>query len=313
MLLEAGLVVAGSASHLIYFHSGEHHLYVTKYLQLFLAVLATVTTLLVTNGSPLWAAVSAFLYFSIYFLLGLYASLIIYRLFFSPIRQFPGPFGCKLSNLWLSFQLKKLDGHKRLLALHQRYGDSVRVGSSDLSITNPKAVEAVYGPTSTCTKADWYDLTHPMVSMHTTRDKAQHNARRRVWSGAFSDKAVRGYEERIGTYQQQLVDQICAHKGEGVNVTKWFSMYSFDVIGDLAFGKPFDMLTTSKEHWAITLSKDGLAPVGLMFPAWFWRLLTKVPLASRKWWKFTNYCCLRLDERMKVRLDISRSESGMLT
>lgn len=228
-------------------------------------------------------------------------SLIMYRAFFNPLNRLPGPFGARISNFWFSVQLlRKQDSHKKLLALHETYGDVVRIGASDLSITNPRAVHKIYGLGSNCTKADWYDLTFPMISMQTARQKSVHDQRRRIWSGAFSDKALRGYEERIRPFQAQLMEQLEAFSQKPVNVTKWFSLYSFDVMGDLAFGSSFKMLESSEEHWAIKLLTDGMVALGWMFPTWFFRLLTAIPGASRDWWRFISFCCQKLNERMNV-------------
>lgn len=48
-------------------------------------------------------------------------------------------------------------------------------------------------------------------------------------------------------YADDLISQLSASEGEPVNVTSWFNSYSFDVIGDLAFGKPFGMLKTGEK------------------------------------------------------------------
>lgn len=36
--------------------------------------------------------------------------------------------------------------------------------------------------------------------------------------------------------------------GQPTDATKLLNMYSFDVMGDLAFGEPFDMLENMKTH-----------------------------------------------------------------
>ena len=300
MLLKAGLLVAGVASHLFYFRRGEHHMYGIRYIQLTLATVFAATIVLIASGSSTKHALSVTFLHTGYYFPGIYTSLIFFRIFIGPLRHFPGPIGARISNLWLSAQLRKLDAHHKLLALHQRYGDFVRVGSHDLSITDPKAVEIIYGPASKCAKSDWYDLTQPVVSMQTTRDKGLHTSRRRLWSSAFSDKALRSYEKRIKIYQDQLIDRIASMKGEAIDVTRLSKLYNFDVMGDLAFGKPFDTLNTGHEHWAITLIGVGMAPLGLMLPSWLFRIFFDIPPISRQFWNLLQYCCSSLDERMQV-------------
>lgn len=122
------------------------------------------------------------------FFIGLWGSMTVYRVLFHRLRTFPGPFGARVSKLWHVAQLGKYDNYKRLDKWHHQYGDYVRIGPSELSIVDPDAVEAVMGARSTCTKAPWYDIADPLVSMHQCRDRALHDKRRRTWDRGFSVK-----------------------------------------------------------------------------------------------------------------------------
>lgn len=39
--------------------------------------------------------------------------------------------------------------------------------------------------------------------------------------------------------------------GKPINATNILNLYSFDTMGDLAFGKDFGMLESGEVHWAI--------------------------------------------------------------
>ncbi len=184
---------AGVFTHLCYFIRGEHHLYGTRYIQIFAAsfITAIVLDMRVTERSLGSASGNATL-LSICYLVGLFTSLLIYRVFFHPLSRFPGPFGNKLGNLWFSAQLSNADAYKKVLALHERYGSFVRVGSSDLSIIHPNAIKVIYGKDTKCGRSAFYN-GDPLPSMISCRDRNAHDQRRRVWSPAFSDNALRGY------------------------------------------------------------------------------------------------------------------------
>ncbi|KAJ5901633.1 L-ornithine-N5-monooxygenase [Penicillium taxi] len=137
-----------------------------------------------------------------------------------------------------------------------------------------------------------------MVSLHTLRVKSLHDERRRLWSTAFSDKALRGYEQRLQKYQQKLIDHIILFNGQPINVIKWFNMYSFDFMGDLAFGKSFDLLE-NQDYGAIDLFKNAFHALSFGFPAWFLRLLTAVPGLTRDWWKFIDFCAHQIQQRLE--------------
>ena len=300
-LLPITAAAAGLLSHVCYFNRGEHHLYGTRYLQAFIAAFVLAVLALYQQGRALDEALAQVIPITSCYLAGLYASLIAYRAIFHPLNKFPGPFGARIAKLWLSAHLKNGDAYRKVHMLHEQYGDFVRVGSSDLSITHPKAVVAIYGQGSKCRKADFYDISWPMVSLQTLRVKALHDQRRRIWSPAFSDKALRGYEERTKKYCNQLLARIQGFDGQPVNVSKWFNLYTFDVMGDLAFGTSFKMLEMSEEHWAIKLLIEGMEPISWMFPTWLFRLLAAIPGAMSNFWRFLDYGAKRVEERMNVR------------
>lgn len=303
IIVEFTVFMIGVATHMTFFNLGEHHMYGLRYLQLFLGVFfASVLALVEVAGVPLQHGVQYAVNLAGSFLCGLFGSLVTYRLFLSPLSNFPGPFLAKITNLSFSARLSKYDAHDRMLALHQKHGDFVRIGSSDLSITHPEAVAAIYGRGSKCTKADWYDLTLPQISMQTTRKRDEHTQRRRIWAGAFSDTMLRGYEARIKIYKDQLLTRVSTMNEEPINATEIFNQYTFDITGDLAFGVSFRMLQSDENHWAIRLLRKGMEPLGLLLPMWCFRLLLHIPGASKDWLAFKDYCSQKLDERMKVGL-----------
>jgi tryprostatin B 6-hydroxylase len=99
--------------------------------------------------------------------------------------------------------------------------------------------------------------------MHTSRDRAMHDKRRRIWSPAFSDKSLRSYEQRVKPYADQLVRRIDLAQGKPVNVGQLFNFFGYDVMGDLAFGKDFNMLKSGDEHFAVQLLNEGMQPFAI--------------------------------------------------
>ena len=302
MIVHGVAAAAGIVSYIGYFHRGEHHMYGMRYVQTLFIVYAISTALMIkVGGEAVGRACADVGLLVTCYLAGVYASLLVYRLLVSPLNRFPGPLGARISSLWLSAHVTDHDAYKKLLKLHERHGDFVRIGSNDLSIIHPKAVGAIYGVGSRCEKAAWYDQNRPVISMQTTRHRATHDKRRRIWSAAFSDKAIRSHEERIMIYQDKLIAQIAAFGEQPVNVAKWFSLYSFDVMGDLAFGGSFETLESKGHHWAVKLWSEAFGLLAFIFPAWFFRIIVAMPKVSGDWWKFLQYCNRQLDERMKVR------------
>ncbi|KAI4101554.1 MAG: hypothetical protein L6R37_004880 [Teloschistes peruensis] len=236
------------------------------------------------------------------FFAGLYGSLLAYRSVFSPLNRFPGPWSAKFSTLSLSAQVWRGDAHTRILRLHQQFGDFVRVGSSDLSIIHPQAVSAIYGRGSPCMKAAWYEMAAPLVSMQSTRNRQEHDARRRIWAPAFTDTMVRSYEERLATYQDQLIEHILDLGSRPVDVSHLFDLYSYDVMGDLGSGTSFNMLKSDQHHSTIEQYRKAIISLSWNLPVWVLRLLLAVSGPTGKdWFPGVTYSCERRDERMKIK------------
>ncbi|KAK8189111.1 putative P450 monooxygenase [Phyllosticta capitalensis] len=304
--------LAGAASWAGYFHKGEHHLYPLRYVQGLIAsfllgtfLVARIDQTSFSHAASIMTAITAS------YLAGVYACLITWRLFLSPLNKFPGPFMARLSSFWMTFHVGNSEAYKLVTKLHQQHGDFVRVGSNDLSILDPDAVPVIYGFGTKCFKSPWYDNDYPLSSMHSTRNRQYHDTRRRVWSISFSDKALRGYEPRVQKYASILVRQLQSFSGQPVDATEWFNYFAYDVMGELAFGKSFGTLERGQEHYAIELLGEGLQAMAYMMPTWFFRCLTNTPLA-KPYWRFINYCSDQSEERMKNKPDVPDIMSPLL-
>lgn len=66
---------------------------------------------------------------------------------------------------------------------------------------------------------------------------------RRLQNPAFSERALKAQESVIGGYASLLVHQLhrqaSSPETSVVDMVSWYSFFTFDVIGDLAFGEPF--------------------------------------------------------------------------
>ncbi|BCR94858.1 cytochrome P450 [Aspergillus luchuensis] len=312
--LQAGAFTLGVLAHSLYFRSGEHHLYPIRYLYTYggLSILVAATIQYAQNISFTRASTASLSLISTH-LLGLYCSLIIYRTFLHPLGQFPGPLGARLSGFWLPAKLLHQPLYQVLEELHKKYGPFVRIGPSDLSIIHPDAVNIIYGFKSSCTKAPFYDLGAPVQSLHAHRNREAHDQRRRVWSPGFSDKSLRAYEKRIQVYREKLIKLLTsAGDGQAINISNYLTWYSYDVMGDLAFGKTFGMLDASANHWAIQILNDMLKPLEYSVPIWALRLLGSIPGMNKDALRYEEFSHQRLKTRMRETPDIPDISSSLL-
>ena len=129
--LQALAAAAGVGSHLAYFIHGEHLTDIPKILATVIFLLCCVLVLLkIVYSFSTLLALSTVLSFSMCYLIGLWTSMIIYRIFFHPLRDWPGPFAARISQFHRVFKVRRLDQYRYLQELHEKYGDFVRIGMS---------------------------------------------------------------------------------------------------------------------------------------------------------------------------------------
>ncbi|KAL1617437.1 hypothetical protein SLS56_010980 [Neofusicoccum ribis] len=88
-------------------------------------------------SKPLSRATSDLAASTAIFALSLTTSIVVYRAFFHRLNRFPGPFAARVSRLHSVYKsIKKLQFHRELQQLHEKHGDVVRIGMSELSRYN---------------------------------------------------------------------------------------------------------------------------------------------------------------------------------
>lgn len=166
-------------------------------------------------------------------------------------------------------------------------------------------------------------------SLQQTRDVDIHESRRRIWDRAFSSKgnwtvripcivayllpALHNYEDRVIGYTHELITQISAKSGQPINISTWFKFYSFDVMGDLAFGKSFDMLKTGAVHYAISMMERAFLPIGLISPIpWIIPIFAATPIISADFRNFILWCKKQVDLRKTMKVDVPDISSWLI-
>ncbi|ROW07794.1 hypothetical protein VMCG_03516 [Cytospora schulzeri] len=284
-------LVFGVSLHAFVLRHGEWDLAVPKLLATAgAAPLVLALGLLLRTETDPWSAVKTSSSLVATSILGIYLSMLVYRVALHRLNRFPGPFLARVSNFYFaSLTLKSRQEFLELHKLHKRYGDVVRIGASTLSIAEPKALRAVHLNTK-CVKGPWYNSLAPESSVQTDRDVAQHAARRRVWDRGFSTRALRNYESRVSHYADKLLAYINDVEGEPMDASLWFNFYSFDVMGDLSLGESFGMLDRGKEHLVMTTLHDFMSMLGIFgHIMWMLRIFTSLPVVSAGTAKFKTW------------------------
>lgn len=98
-------------------------------------------------------------------------------------------------------------------------------------------------------KSEFYDMYgsgFESSCIGSERDPRKQSGMKKTLSGAFSTKALSQQECIV----QNCVDGFVRRLGQdgcfkqGLNMTKWFEMIAFDILGEMAFGETFHCIET---------------------------------------------------------------------
>ncbi|KAI4250359.1 MAG: hypothetical protein L6R42_008739, partial [Xanthoria sp. 1 TBL-2021] len=204
-------------------------------------------------------------FFSPYWLLVL--PLIFYLLPFlrnRSLRDVPGPPLARFSNWWLLYQSRRGRRYLAVDAAHKKYGPLLRIQPNHVSIADPNAIPIVYSHSGGWTKSNYYEAFVSISrNLFSTRNRAEHTRKRKAVSHTFSAKSISQFEQYITTNLKELVKQWnhlsdkATEAGEDyadMDALHWFNYTAFDIIGDLAFGAPFGMLSRGRDNAEVRLT-----------------------------------------------------------
>ena len=133
------------------------------------------------------------------------------------------------------------------LFLTEIAGSVVRISPNELSFASVNSWKDIYGHPRTgdpaFLKSEFYDIFgagYKCSCIGSERDPMSHGRMKKSLSTAFSTKALAEQEHII----QQCVDGFIWTIGlkgteKALNMSDWFGMISFDILGEMAFGESF--------------------------------------------------------------------------
>lgn len=84
-------------------------------------------------------------------------------------------------------------------------------------------------------------------------------------------------------------------------MARWFNYYSFDVMGDLTFGKSFEMLITGKDSYMLeTLHKDMQSMGPFLHAMWILPFFKMIPILNASYITYFKWLNRQVDIRTKV-------------
>ncbi|KAL6355495.1 hypothetical protein LRP88_11088 [Fusarium phalaenopsidis] len=102
--------------------------------------------------------------------------------------------------------------------------------------------------------------------------------------------ALRDYETRVVQYAELLLHQLEKMEGQPFNAKLWIHYYTFDIMGDLAFGQSFGMLRDGLKHYYMKLGDENMSLIGAFSRLiWLFPLFKAIPGVNHTHLKFQRW------------------------
>lgn len=181
------------------------------------------------------------------FVLGSWIALrCIYRIFFHPLRQIPGPLYTKCSSLWLLYHQYIGDPCTAIHTLHNVYGPVVRVTPNDIDIAKIDALGPIYVDQGGFDKSEYYRkydiLGH--ATIFSTLSLPKRVSRAKAVLPVFSTSSVTEATETISACANKLARRIGeeAKAGNRVNILNLGRAFALDAFSAYAFHQSYGAL-----------------------------------------------------------------------
>ncbi|EEU33959.1 uncharacterized protein NECHADRAFT_97923 [Fusarium vanettenii 77-13-4] len=173
--------------------------------------------------------------------------LVIGRAYLTPLRAIPGPWHAPLTCLWLKKQTIAGRRAHYVHELHLKFGSVVRIAPEEISFNDTGAFKEIHRISGNYVKSPWYQCfrkgtTTDLFSMTNPREHAQ---RRKLFAPLLSNSALmRNWFDTIVDKVDVTIEKMKRQQlQEGqVDIFKWWTFMTADVISHLAFGEPLGML-----------------------------------------------------------------------
>jgi cytochrome P450 len=184
---------------------------------------------------------------------------LIVKEYFTPLAKIPG---VKPSwfNLLRIYYISLFKPESTLIhQLHQRYGPIVRMGPKRVCVSSPDLVRRVYASYRFPKSPLYEPFDFYGENIFSTRNNTLHKQLKKLIAPAYSQAAIENLEPLIHeTGVNRLVKLLYRHAdtGEPIDLLHTFQLMTFDVIGEIGFGRKFGLLDEGKEHPVVQWLED---------------------------------------------------------
>ncbi|TKX27084.1 cytochrome P450 monooxygenase-like protein 2 [Elsinoe australis] len=216
------------------------------------------------------------------------------KVLLSPLRDIPGPWLAKVTDLWRlieSWRGRPDISHNKL---HEKYGPAVRIGPNCVSISDPALIKTIFSTwkkDNMYTKSDFYGVADfPLDGKYfpttfSVRDEQLHSTMTRKANKLYAIPALIQFEPltdaAIEVFLSRLREEFVS-PGRSCPIHEWLHFLAWDMIAEMTFSRKFGFLDTGKDVDDIIKigqqSADYLAVIGQMH--WLDKFLSKNPFIT---------------------------------
>ncbi|KAL8719988.1 MAG: hypothetical protein Q9225_003080 [Loekoesia sp. 1 TL-2023] len=229
----------------------------------------------------------------------------IWRLYLSPIAQFPGPRFAALT-FWNEFYYDVWLGGKytwKIAEYHEKYGPIIRINPYEIHINDPWFYDKLYvsGSQGKTEKWAWSIRMFGQVDNSTfdTLDHDKHRMRRAPWNPYFSKQSITRIQPLlIQTAVNKLCDKFAEYQeaGKPAVMTNAYASLTTDVISKYSFPEGYDLLGRpgdfDGEHYNAWMALSRISHSLKQFP-WLFPLLDSMPTWVTKYTSPDFYVVLK--------------------
>lgn len=174
------------------------------------------------------------------------------------LRQYPAPSIAGFSSLWRLYHNIRWKHYAAVHEAHQKLGAHVRIGPNHISILDPRAPQEIYGHGANMLKDIWYDAgAGPHRNLSDARDKAEHQAKRKMFAHTFAAKTVVGFEPQLRERISALTDLLDRQTGTKTNMRRVLNYFLIDLFGILLYGHNLGCLERNDDLLTAESKEDG--------------------------------------------------------
>ncbi|KAH8124571.1 hypothetical protein ACSS6W_007787 [Trichoderma asperelloides] len=298
-MLAVASASGGVLSHLVYFIHGHRSMEAPKIAGFYIVAVCLLWMRCIYLQGAVYGASTAAIISASYFL-GLFTSIIVYRIFFHRLRRFPGPFAAKITKLYGPYLALDRKPHLHWSKLFDKYGDIIRIGPNELMALSIDAQQKIHGAGSPCSKQNSaYESVnyngHP--NLDTILNHKDHRWRRQIWDKAFSTKSLEIYERNAREVVYEWLEKLKSLQGQPINTSLYSTLIPFENMGRMGFSASFGSVKAGKEdpmlHY-LEVTLGTLAKLGLI---WWPIALMNAIGGSNDLIKFQKLACQMVDRR----------------